>query len=79
MRTLDCRERKIIDPFQGGMETFEIQWSLSIELAKEAQSREDGMGTLAVNQKLDSRLCAQEENECKEGTTSVIKPGNTGV
>lgn len=61
------------------METFEIQWSLSIELAKEAQSREDGMGTLAVNQKLDSRLCAQEENECKEGTTSVIKPGNTGV
>lgn len=63
MRTPGCREREIMDAFQSGMETFEIQWGLSVELAKEARSGGDGMSTFAANPKLDSHLCAQGEKE----------------
>lgn len=37
--TLNCRAIKMMDPSQGGVETFAIWWGLS---AEEAQSREGG-------------------------------------
>lgn len=52
---------------------------MSTELATEARSRGDGVSSLTPNQKLDTCLCAQEGQQCKEGTMSVIKPGNAGV
>lgn len=57
-RTEDIRPNELMDPFQGGMETFEIQCSLSSELAKGTQSRRDGMSAFAADQKQDSCLRA---------------------
>lgn len=37
--TLNCRARNTMDPFEGGVETFEICWGLSTE---EAQSKGGG-------------------------------------
>lgn len=65
-RTLDCRDRRFMDPFQGRTETFEILWSLSTEVAK-AQGRRDGMTIFTANRKLDNHLSAQGKGNVRKG------------
>jgi len=69
------QQSKKTGPFQGGMESSEMQCSLSPELARDARSG----GIWGECTRWMAAFLHKEEKGCREENMRVIKPGSTHV